>query len=222
MPATSVSLGDHIHTGDWLALWHVVSSRKDIHRAGHHQATQPSYRYLMASLQPHHAGQTEEVTQMLSIYVVHLQWEPLWYISMWWTDGRKEKQTCLSLVKGDGTRDVREKKNSLLWVPHITSWDHGEVSPCAATESHVWDPCYATAVLHVTTKDHGDAPVLVISLRSHGYPGVVLNWPTVTGYCAVESWPNFGNIGFTWAGLCSWPCCLGLRWAFSRVVAWEC
>ena len=27
--------------------------------------------------QPHHAGQTEEVTQMLSIYVVHLQWEPL-------------------------------------------------------------------------------------------------------------------------------------------------
>jgi hypothetical protein len=29
---------------------------------------------------------------------------------MWWTDGRKEKQTCLSLVKGDGTRDVREKK----------------------------------------------------------------------------------------------------------------
>jgi hypothetical protein len=51
--------------------------------------------------------------------------------------GQKEKQNSLTIVKGNGTGDRREYRNSLLWEASPATWVHGwSPSPCCH-----WGPC---------------------------------------------------------------------------------
>jgi hypothetical protein len=115
-----------------------------------HPQTCPSATWHgQASLLPCHTVWFEDVVQESANHAASLQQEPQQYASTEWTDGREREVEPLSIMKRDGTGDLRVERSSPLWVASPTTWGHGEVSSWAATEGYVWVCGYPVAGISI-------------------------------------------------------------------------
>jgi hypothetical protein len=90
----------------------------------------------------------------------------------------KEKWSNLSIMKRDGTGDLRVERSSLLWVVSLTLCGHGEVPVWADTGGHVWVQGYIVG--GITVNVHGSITTTLgeaAAGKTRGCPGAVNSCP---------------------------------------------